>query len=38
MATSDNNGVVLTVRGNEGASIMGPRNIPLVKPSNRRLP
>ena len=38
MAGRDENGVVLTVRGDEGASIMGPRNILLVKPSNRRLP
>ena len=29
MAGSDENGVVLTVRGDEGATIMGPRNIPL---------
>ena len=29
MEESDKNGVVLTVRGDEGATIMGPRNIPL---------
>ena len=29
MAESDKNRVVLTVRGDEGATIMGPRNIPL---------
>ena len=29
MAESDKNRVVLTVRGDEEATIMGPRNIPL---------
>jgi oxalate decarboxylase len=29
MTGSDENGAVLTVRGDEGATIMGPRNIPL---------
>jgi oxalate decarboxylase len=29
MAESDRNGPVLTVRGDEGATILGPRNIPL---------
>src|ERR1700737_1724961 len=29
MGTSGNDGVVQTVRGDEGATILGPRNIPL---------
>src|SRR3979411_2797438 len=29
MVGSDENGVVLTVRGDEGATILGPRNVPL---------